>query len=385
MVGPINDSADLMSPKGAMIVENGSFQMKKISHLSMDFDEDVRSVEPAKPLPKDWSRSSTIESLLSQNEDLAARLKVSLRRQALLEAENQKMANEYHAMKETLASQKDQMLVWEEKERVWRDRIIRAEDGLQKMKDRFPDYLQMETKIERYRKYQEKVKTQIKPYIQTLKDFAENLRRDIAVLTQEIEQKNQTIVDLKNQISQLSEESNRKIAYIENNYHQQFVDLENERNFLKQEINVLNQTHLQLETKADQLEAAQERVDELENLVIALRRNKEDSNQRLLSEIDQLKSEASKLRQEAELAKIHKEDFEQQLQRLQTDLEKSEGKKMDLEQQLSSARFLWSTKSQEVSKLELALQSLEKMNRELSQKLESIENKSNGRVAEVTW
>lgn len=364
-------------------MENGSFQMKKMNHLSMDFDDEIpRNAE--KPLPKDWSRSSTIESLLSQNEDLAARLKVSLRRQALLEAENQKMTQEYHAMKETLSSQKDQMLVWEEKERVWRDRIIRAEDELQKMKNRFPDFMQMEIKIERYRKYQEKVKTQIKPYIQTLKDFAESLRRDVAVLTQEIETKNQVITDLKSQILQITEEAQRRIAYIETNQHQQFVKFENERNFLQEEIRVLNETQLQLEQKADQLESAQERVDELENLVIALRRNKEDASQRLLTEIDELKADSSRLRQESELARIQKEDFEQQVLRLQTELEKSENKKMDLEQQLSSARFLWSTKSQEVSKLEIALQSLEKMNRELSQRLESVENKTN-RPTEITW
>ena len=67
-------------------------------------------------LPKEILKSSSVENLISQNEDLMTRLKVALRRLALFENENQKLSDEAQRARLSQTAVADQVLIYKEKE-----------------------------------------------------------------------------------------------------------------------------------------------------------------------------------------------------------------------------------------------------------------------------
>ncbi len=78
-------------------------------------------------LPKEILKSSTVENLISQNEDLMARLKVSLRRLSLLENENQRLIDDANKARIAQSSVADQVLVFKEKDSLWRQKVDQLE------------------------------------------------------------------------------------------------------------------------------------------------------------------------------------------------------------------------------------------------------------------
>ena len=112
-------------------------------HLRPDlsFDENISTNNiplpdqlPAKPqlshIPSEILKSSTIETLISQNEDLMSRLKITIRRLQLLENENQELGQEILQTKKAYNAMKDQLSIEEDKDQNWKDKIRQLEQEL---------------------------------------------------------------------------------------------------------------------------------------------------------------------------------------------------------------------------------------------------------------
>ena len=130
-------------------------------------------------LPKEVLKSSSVESLISQNEDLATRLKVALRRLALLENENQKLGEEAQRARLSQTAVADQVLIFKEKDNLWKQKLQQAEKQKEIQTEKV---LALQTKVEklsaecdRYHKYHDRIKTQVKPYIHQLKEYSRSL------------------------------------------------------------------------------------------------------------------------------------------------------------------------------------------------------------------
>lgn len=361
-------------------MENGSFQHLNLSHLDFsDFEERTPQTSPREhqildfnEIPKDLRKSSTVEALLAQNEDMMARLKITLRSLSKMEDENRAFSEELSETKRAYASVSDQMLIWKEKERLWKDRNLKLEEEIKTFKIRFPEYLKMEAQIERLKKYQEKVKTTIKPYLQQLKDYAQSLHLQIQNQNKDLDLRDTQIHSQEQQIQHLKDHLSDQSRFYEMSQNDLISGFEKTKQDLRHEILVLQEINQALEFKTQNLDRAMERQDELENLVIALRRSKSDFQAELTNELEDLRTQNREMKQTLTEKNMSAQDLSTERDRLKDELKSAFSRRDELEEQLTSLRFMWTGKSEENEKLKISLSSLEKINLDLSGKLNEL-------------
>ena len=351
-------------------MENGSFQAPFSEISSLEFNEIFPPTPAAVPRPHETrTKSSTVEALLAQNEDLMARLKVSLRRLTTLEDENDHLRAHEQQTRTQNSSLSDQLLVWKEKENFWQQKIDKLETEMLAIRNRFPELEAMEEKIERYKKYHEKVRLQVKPYIQQLKAFAENLTLEIRKLNAEIEDKEIRRQEVERKIRDLRTEVDEQLRRQDDQNRHLVQIFETDKDHLRQETSELRRLNSTLETKAERLDQALMRQDELENMIIALRRSKEESDVQHREELRRRNEESQALRKAAVEDTCRLEDLTAKSKADREEGERQRHRADQLEEQLTSLRFLWSTNCEEMEKLQTRLRSLEKLNLDLSQRL----------------
>lgn len=107
-------------------MENGSFHTSEILDSNEQLDELIRSIPLPNQLPQSMNfrdipgpalKSSTVESLISQNEDLMARLSVSLRKANQFEEKTGLLERELSVLTSKFETLKEQFLVQQEKDR----------------------------------------------------------------------------------------------------------------------------------------------------------------------------------------------------------------------------------------------------------------------------
>ena len=361
-------------------MENGSFQDLNLSHLDFsDFEE--RSPQSLKPqhqilefneIPKDIRKSNTVETLIAQNEDMMARLKVTLRRLTAMEDENRTLSKELEETRQAYSSTSDQMLIWKEKERLWKERNENLEQEIKSFKDRFPDYMKMEVQIERFKKYQEKVKTTIKPYLQQLKDYAHTLHLQIQSLNKDLDAKDAQIHHHEKLILDLKEQFSDQTRFYEISQNELVASFEKTTQDLREENVALLETNQALELRSQNLDRALERQDELENLVISLRRSKSDFQADIAGELENLRNQNRELKQTLTQKTMLSQDLTSEKGTLKEEIMSLSSRKEELEEQLTSLRYMWTSKSEENEKLKISIASLEKINLELSGKLNEL-------------
>lgn len=368
-------------------MENGSFQKLTLNSLELpSIEENIEETLLAhkainekkhqqfeivnyKSIPADIRKTNTVEALLSQNEDLMARLKVSLLRLSSIEDENKSLSDELAEIKKSYSAQADLMMVWKEKERIWKEKNNQLEKEIKVFHERFPDFQKMESQIERYKKYQDRVKTTIKPYLHQLKDYAQSLHMQIQSLNQDLDQKESEITKLKHQIESYKEEKEQREQFFTLAQNDLTSSFQKDREQMQHEIKTLQEINSVLELKAQKLDRALERQDELENLAISLRRSKEEFQLQIQHELETLRNNQRELKTENTELRIANEDLRKQNSQLQEDHLESVNRRDSLEEQLTNMRYMWSQKSEELEKTKIAMNALEKLNAELSAQL----------------
>jgi chromosome segregation ATPase len=160
-------------------------------------DEEVLSETSVTPTEVTLADSSVaLETLIRQNQDLTAQLTVALRRLHSNEQAAKKISLAMRQSQTEVVKLQDLNLVLREKEKLANTRAQQLDAELAKVKSRFPDLEKMEDKILRMERYQERVRTHVKPYIQQLKNYAEALAGQIQELQAELHKKEADIFAL---------------------------------------------------------------------------------------------------------------------------------------------------------------------------------------------
>jgi len=375
-----------------------SFQNVKIQNLG--FEEEAGNSKPVQRgveniplpdempatfnyshLPKEILKSSSVESLISQNEDLATRLKVALRRLALLENENQKLSEEAGRARLSQTAVADQILIYKEKDNMWKQKLQHAE----KEKDiQLEKALALQTRVEklsaesdRYHKYHDRIKTQVKPYIHQLKEYSRGLEEKTQQLTQQSSRQEAQLADLRYQIMEVTKVSRQQIEIHEKKsqemVHFYEAQIESQKNEL-QNMDLLNKEY---EVKAIKLNKALEKQDELENQVVEIMRSKEEIKARLEQEVLRLQDKANELHRSNKRLEIEHADLQELALSNEAQIKTLQKEKQDLAEQLDSLRYMWNAKVEETEKLKTAIQSLERLNVDLSQKVNELRTQQN--------
>ncbi len=353
-------------------MEKGSFQAPFSELSTMEFREEGPKAQRSMGIHHANElrlKSSTVEALLAQNEDLMARVKVSMRRLTSLESENDHLRETEQQTRTQNASLSDQLLVWKEKENYWQQKNQCLESESQALRARFPELEGMEEKIERYRKYHEKVRLQVKPYIQQLKAYAQNLTLEIRKLSSEIQEKELARIDSEKKLRKTQINFEQELRAKDDQNRQLVQIFESEKEQLRATLSELRKLNATLETKAERLEASLMRQDELENTVIGLRRAKEEGEIGLREDLKNREFTIQNLKKTQIENDFKIEDLQKNLRATTEESDRQKHRAVQVEEQLTSLRYLWNSKSEEIGRLQLQLQSLEKLNLDLSQRL----------------
>jgi len=332
-------------------------------------------------LPKEILKSSSVESLISQNEDLATRLKVALRRLALLENENQKLSEDAQRARLSQTAVADQVLIYKEKDNMWKQKLQQAEKQKEVQTEKA---LALQSKVEklsaecvRYNKYHDRIKTQVKPYIHQLKEYSRDLESKNQSLSQERSRQEAQLSDLRFQIMEVTKVSRQQIEIHEKKSQELIHFYEAQIESQKNELQNMNLLCKDLESKALKLNKAMEKQDELENLVVELMRSKEELKARLEQEVLRLQDKASELHRHNKRLEIEHSDLQELALSNETQIKNLQKEKQDLSEQLDSLRYMWNAKVEETEKLKTSIQSLERLNVDLSQKVNELRTQQN--------
>jgi chromosome segregation ATPase len=327
-------------------------------------------------VPKDILKSSTVENLISQNDDLMTRLKVALRRLSTLESENHKLADVAQKAKLSQAAVADQMMIFKEKDQLWKQKLTQAEKEkdlhVEKTRALQEKVEKLANEVERYHKYHDRIKTQVKPYIQQLKEYSHSLEKKSEALLQSQARSDAQISDLRFQIVEVTKNSRLQIELREKSTHEMVQQYELQIQNQTTELRRLEESHKELEVKALRLNKALEKQDALENQLVEMMRSKEELKTRSEQEVLRLQDRASELHRANTRLELEHNDLRDLAMSNEMTIKDLRKENQDLTQQLDSLRYMWNAKIEENEKARAALQSLERLNVELSQKVNEL-------------
>jgi chromosome segregation ATPase len=347
-----------------------------LSQIKMALPDELPPPVQRDKFPAELLRSSTIENLISQNEELMTRLKVTLRRLAALETDNQKLVSEAQTEQLRAATATEQLLVLREKDSIWRlktDDLEKDRSLLQEKLETLQNlYSLSQTQVDRHQKYHEKIKTQVKPFVQELKKYSKGLESKVKTLESEITKKEAEISDLRNQVVEITKSSQFQQQLLEKKNWQLTEHYEMLIHRLSKENEELKASNAELTQKNDRYKSVQEHSDQMENENIEMRRRIEKLVEKHKLEIEGAEEQIILRSREFSKLAVEHQDVVQKV------LEEIEGKKklekqvFELRHQLDSLRFMWKTKTDENDRLKQAMEALEKLNVDLSAKLQEV-------------
>lgn len=332
------------------------------------------SIDPlSSQLAKEALRSSTIEQLLSQNDDLMARLKVSLRKLSTLEQELKVAREESYQIKQEQQSREDRILVLKEKDNYWKMRLESFEKQnfllSEKLKAIKNAYEQSSKVNQRHQKYQLRIRQQVKPYIESLKKYSISLETQIDELKQKENQNLTELQELKIQILELSKNYQTQLEQNQQFYESSSKSFEENLERLQTENETLkteqNEVHRKLEQYAFTLEKNSILENELIETKRILQQKEKHFENALLEKTDQL----SKISGHSAQLEVQIEDRNQKILADYSRIQELERNQMELRHQMDSLRYMFNSKSNECDQLKESLQALERINIELSKKL----------------
>lgn len=368
-------------------METDSFQSAILAHL--DFEQPAQRRSEGIPLPdevpqkndfshlpKEILKSTTVENLISQNEDLMARLKVALRRLSLLENENQRVSEEAQKARMFQSSTTDQLLVWKEKDNLWKNKVdqLEKERAIQQEKVRA---LQEKTQglaseMSRHLKYHEKIKTQVRPYIAQLKEYSRTQDLKLAETENLLANREAQLRDLRHQMMEVAKNSIYQVEVQDKKSKEMIEFYEGQITKMTHDLAHLTRVQEELEIKSLKLHAALERQDSLENELVALRRSKEEMRQRLEKDLTQNQERMQELSRQNQKLGVEHADLQVRVVEDSEKIQRLEKEHFQMQEQMESLRFMWAAKNEENEKLKAAAAALERLNLELSQKLSEI-------------
>ncbi len=325
-------------------------------------------------------KSSAIESLIQTNEDLMARLRVTLRRISQVESSSGKLEAENRALKARLEQVRDQILILKEKEGSVQSRQEQL-DQSHEMTSRNLKILEL--------KYQELVTTakeqrkilsqQLKAtgsrlqrhikYRRRIKTPAKILQRDCRALTQECTTQAAEILRLRSQIGEIA-------ARLQQSHHAHLeertllsVEIENTHQKLNSATEALALAEAKIETLNSRLTSIAEERIRSDNSLIELQRRLQTDALQSRSQMEEITEKMLGFKAEASSSQLEVESLRNCVEEKDKQLRLSVESNESLRIQVETLQSVWRQDQEKVQKLEIQMESLQKLNQTLSQHL----------------
>lgn len=376
-------------------MERSLLLAKKYQHLKVTDDQRVQAeIETIAPSYNPSTKSEAIDSLIAQNEDLTARLKVLLRRLSSIEEENYVLSQEHREMKHQLSAVTDQLSVFKEKENDLRDRSLAAEETLEiqqsQLRAKEIEFAKLRTQEWEYREHLksqlELVEKQFKKLYryrarikQIVRPSYKNLKLQINEKDSKIEQHKKEIQNTEIQCQtlihknlEIVKKSRESVKQIEEEKLQLIAQFEQALKDQQIEVQSIKDLNLELRKKAALLDKSLERQDFLENRLIYSERENKELREKYNEEYSQLQNQFYEWRMRAQGLEAEKESLVARVHETEAQYSRTKEIADRLDEQMESLRILWKEKVHENERLKRNQETLETLNTELSIKINEL-------------
>lgn len=391
---PENDRLEIDEENlSSSILSNDLATAEPLGDIDMGDQEDSPNVPipieiPPPPnlaqLPPRILHSGTVETLIGQNEDLMARLKVNLRRNASLEQQILELERSLQQARQENASLQDQVFIVQEKDRIYKAKNFELES---RFDDQAAEIELLRTKLEEITfTTQAKIKV-LESYMRRVRRWArpsmdkfrgrldrERLRtielvHHIEQLRKEVAERDVQITEVKNQLEELTKFEREREQRFQQDQAQLVDRYESEAQERTRLIEKLEHDVQYFKERSSRLDTATRHQIEAENRAILYERKNVELERKLNTEVHSLQEAAATYRGEANALAAELESIRSETARLREERERSESENARLNEQMESLQALWGESRKENEALELRLAALNKINHELSRKL----------------
>lgn len=350
---------------------------------------------PARPdltfLPDHIQRSSAVEALIHQNEDLMARLAVAIRRNSLVEEKLGQYDNTLKQLQERNEVLADQVLVFREKDRVQGQTRQKFEEQLREYKEKvallevqYAEYYasskernrhltsnveQLTRRLGRFLRYRTQVQRLSRKFRRDYKARIQQLEQENVVLGQRLIQEEARLQAVREKLTESIDHIQRQGREAEANQRQLVDHYESSLSQLKESLKAAQSTIAELESRVRDQDALFEQKVDLENQLVASQRAASDSEKQFNEEVRRLQLELADFRREAKEKSLEVDRLtEQSLEEIAA-VEDLRLKNKQLEDQVESLQVLWRDAHQQTESLTEKNVALQKLNQQLSTKL----------------
>ncbi len=345
-------------------------------------------------LPEHVLKSGTIEMLIQQNEDLLARLSVSLRRNSNLESRLQQGEMEMRNLTLENSTLKDQILVFQEKDQSWKGRIHKAEEKRQEAEEDLrltafklrelentsqkrlteltTSLVRAEGDLSRLQRYHQRIQKFVRPGLR-------EVRSQLKLRGERIQELQSMVIDRELKYTALQERLAQMLDHLKekSKTHQNDIQLLNEQmqkelSARETEIQGLQRQLAIYSDKAKRLELMLEKEIEWENRLIRSERLREEIVQRydkdLAAQREQVltgKSLNAKLTRE-------NEEMNRAILALHAEFDQIKKEFAALHEQKENLQLVWRENTQYIEQLEIREQTLQRLNQDLSARLNDL-------------
>jgi chromosome segregation ATPase len=320
--------------------------MEKGSFHTSEADEHVKNIPLPNQLPKgmDFSeipvtalKSSTLETLISQNEDLMARLSIALRKNSEMEERISGYERDTQSLRTRFETLKEQYLVLFEKDRMATQRTTGLHD----------ENIHLKVQIHKLEKGYTDIFVQAQAFQRRLQQL-ERYRARVQKAAASVKRQNKELKALRDALRETRGQQSTLMQSYEG------------------KLNEASQQVEELRAKASERDRLFDEKIQVENELVFERRQFENYRNDAHDRLEKLNTEAADLRVQLKETLVDREGKTQDLERLQRELPALQLGNRALVEQVESLQALWSHKQREFEQLEDKNRNLQKLNQNIS-------------------
>jgi hypothetical protein len=364
------------------MVSQTTVQANYLNAVSIPLPTDVPPPPNLSSLPAHILHSGTVETLIGQNEDLMARLKVNIRRNSILEQQIMEQDRLHARLKGEHASLIAQYQVLCEKSEMIREKSQTFDIQMEELRDQIDlSDARAQAAAERSQElraglvfekaYRRRIRAWVRPYLTELKRRLTDTQSRISFLDRQLSTREAVIGDLRERLG--NAEKVAQVATVKNNQDQALLVESYESRMSLAEAGALKSRaeSALLREKASRLDEAVSARANAENRIISLERKNQDMERTLGEELNSIQTQLANFRVEAKelAAEVMAANAERDRARLSESEAKSElGRAQD---QFESLQAVWAEAQKKFEASKLQQDALNKLNQELSRQLKT--------------
>ena len=342
-------------------------------------------------LPPEVLHSGTVETLIGQNDDLTARLRVSIKRQSILEQEIHNLKKQNQEMNRYFEVLENKNQILKEKDSQNSQRQVQVEDQLSKLKEELQlyeiRYGELSNKYEcnkselaqlkegeenlkkRFHSYRRRLGSWVKPSLAQFRNRTADFSREKRQLENKLEVEKLQNFEGKKEIQDLKQRELQKTQALEKQHRSQVSELvqhyEKVLSEIKGQREELKEKVSTLEVRETSLRSRAQKATQLSNEKVHLLRQLEELRQKHKRDLDSTQSDLVSYRSEAKTHALQVSELRKELHSLEQKFHGLKAENREVTDQLESLQMLWSQKQKDFCALEKKYANLQLVNREL--------------------